>query len=111
MLYKKRRKTSVIKQLKGILILNGPVISHLTTIYLTMHLPYYHLSDSAVQKEIYYRGVFLCRGVPVRYVTTTLHRIIKGWISQRMRRFQFKDICTVVRKIIVVFKPTEHVSV
>jgi hypothetical protein len=62
-----------------------------------------------LQVDVRYRGTFLCRAVPVVVVSQTLHRVIKGWLSNQLRKASFEDILRMVNKLISVFKPTEKV--
>lgn len=62
------------------------------------------------QCEVRYRGSFLCRAVPLPMLAHTLHRVLRGWLSNRLRKYSFPDILAMIQKLIAAFRPTEQVS-
>jgi hypothetical protein len=61
------------------------------------------------QFEIRYRGSFLSRAVPLSLVSTALHRVIRSWMDDTLRKRGFSILLTMVNKLLSVFRPTEEV--
>lgn len=62
-----------------------------------------------LQIEVRYRGSVLCRAVPLPLVATALHRVIRSWLNNRLRKQGFPIILAMVNKLLSVFRPTEEV--
>ena len=62
-----------------------------------------------MQLEVRYRGSFLSRAVPLPLVATALHRVIRSWLNNRLRKQGFPLILAMVNKLLAVFRPTEEV--
>lgn len=65
--------------------------------------------DHCMQLEVRYRGSFLSRAVPLPLVATALHRVIRSWLDNRLRKQGFPIILAMVNKLLSVFRPTEEV--
>jgi len=61
------------------------------------------------QLEIRYRGSFLSRAVPLSLVSTALHRVIRSWMDDTLRKRGFSTLLTMVNRLLSVFRPTEEV--
>jgi len=61
------------------------------------------------QLEVRYRGSVLSRAVPLPLVATALHRVIRSWLNNRLRKQGFPIILAMVNKLLAVFRPTEEV--
>lgn len=61
------------------------------------------------QLEVRYRGSVLSRAVPLPLVATALHRVIRSWLDNRLRKQGFPLILAMVNKLLSVFRPTEEV--
>lgn len=62
-----------------------------------------------LQLEVRYRGSVLSRAVPLPLVATALHRVIRSWLNNRLRKQGFPIILAMVNKLLAVFRPTEEV--
>ncbi len=59
--------------------------------------------------EVRYRGSFLSRAVPLRLVASSLHRVIRSWLNDKLGKQGFSIIMNMVNKLLTVFRPTEEV--